>query len=969
MQEESRRVESPVSPPPCPGTVTVRRNPHRRARPTPKTGLRSSSKKPEIPNVPSFPIQDILAIDLPPNPTPAPAPAPAPVEAPISENLKVYVRIRPISIELPESVKDSSKRDVSSRYRVKHRVARSSPKKRDATAKKKSCEICVTATSASSVSLSPPKDLQEAKRIKEEVFEGFSHVFRTDSSQNEVYERMVKPLVEDFLRGTSGMLAALGPSGSGKTHTVFGSPRDPGIVPRVLQQIFGQTDGNTNSSQRSFYLSMFQICSERGKAEKAFDLSNGVELSMHQSTIKGLQEVVVTDVGHAESLIEAGMLRRATAMTNSNSQSSRSQCIINIRDVGSRHNGEVDVPMSNANLTFVDFAGAEREKKTGNQGERLLESNFINNTSMVFGLCLRSLLEHQKNPKKPLPKHFQNSLLTRYLRDYLEGKKRMALILTVKPGGEDYLETSQFLQQAAPFMKIKFNNVEETSGVVRNKRQTTAMPRTEHAKRVKISRTKASVTEEEKSRSAKDENREDRVLLHFARAMWNVLNEYKRKLKVAESEIESLRENYANETIRTAELEKELKNLKEGCNCINIYSTEAPLAQRYANTDLDASASPGADEPSISESSDEVERKVHSCLLQTPECNMQNERLTTFIWNDNMKHAGDSDPPQAQGHLDPNTHTRDHLVLMEDESVKVVSSLCGLDSFDVRAQEEYDVSVREPAFDVSSSSQSPDKAFVKQDKEYVKTESEQPCGNEDSCGEDSELDSSRNMENLKDTGGSSEPHVLVRKDSCSTVELDDLKSNGYEVSSEQPAEVNKDVASTQVSSSANEDSGGDLEDSKLDNSRGVENLGATDRLEGFADVGSSFQPNVLVRKDSCSTVELDDLKSDGEEVSSDQPAEVNKYVASTQVSSSVNQPEKLLKSESSPKLPNQEKPRRRLLPASSVLLRNMSYWNIDDETEKPKGNRGGKKKEKDAKEELRTKGSATLLRLLKGDLL
>ncbi|PKI45649.1 hypothetical protein CRG98_033965 [Punica granatum] len=949
MQEESRRVESPVSPPPCPGTVTVRRNPHRRARPTPKTGLRSSSKKPEIPNVPSFPIQDILAIDLPPNPTPAPAPAPAPVEAPISENLKVYVRIRPISIELPESVKDSSKRDVSSRYRVKHRVARSSPKKRDATAKKKSCEICVTATSASSVSLSPPKDLQEAKRIKEEVFEGFSHVFRTDSSQNEVYERMVKPLVEDFLRGTSGMLAALGPSGSGKTHTVFGSPRDPGIVPRVLQQIFGQTDGNTNSSQRSFYLSMFQICSERGKAEKAFDLSNGVELSMHQSTIKGLQEVVVTDVGHAESLIEAGMLRRATAMTNSNSQSSRSQCIINIRDVGSRHNGEVDVPMSNANLTFVDFAGAEREKKTGNQpnsnvvwsvlqGERLLESNFINNTSMVFGLCLR--------------------------------------ILTVKPGGEDYLETSQFLQQAAPFMKIKcdclillrvgssskfslnlsrgthvsgilrFNNVEETSGVVRNKRQTTAMPRTEHAKRVKISRTKASVTEEEKSRSAKDENREDRVLLHFARAMWNVLNEYKRKLKVAESEIESLRENYANETIRTAELEKELKNLKEGCNCINIYSTEAPLAQRYANTDLDASASPGADEPSISESSDEVERKVHSCLLQTPECNMQNERLTTFIWNDNMKHAGDSDPPQAQGHLDPNTHTRDHLVLMEDESV------------------------REPAFDVSSSSQSPDKAFVKQDKEqYVKTESEQPCGNEDSCGEDSELDSSRNMENLKDTGGSSEPHVLVRKDSCSTVELDDLKSNGYEVSSEQPAEVNKDVASTQVSSSANEDSGGDLEDSKLDNSRGVENLGATDRLEGFADVGSSFQPNVLVRKDSCSTVELDDLKSDGEEVSSDQPAEVNKYVASTQVSSSVNQPEKLLKSESSPKLPNQEKPRRRLLPASSVLLRNMSYWNIDDETEKPKGNRGGKKKEKDAKEELRTKGSATLLRLLKGDLL
>lgn len=59
----------------------------------------------------------------------------------------------------------------------------------------------------------------------------------------------MKPLVEDFLKGRSGMLAALGPSGSGKTHTVFGSPRDPGMVPRVLHHIFNETepDGKHNS--------------------------------------------------------------------------------------------------------------------------------------------------------------------------------------------------------------------------------------------------------------------------------------------------------------------------------------------------------------------------------------------------------------------------------------------------------------------------------------------------------------------------------------------------------------------------------------------------------------------------------------------------------------------------------------------------------------------------------------------------
>ncbi|GMP81658.1 hypothetical protein CsSME_00036294 [Camellia sinensis var. sinensis] len=112
-------------------------------------------------------------------------------------------------------------------------------------------------------------------------------------------------------------------------------------------------------------------------------------------------------------------------------------------------------------------------------GARLLESNFINNTSM-------SLLEHQKNPKKPLQKHFQSSLLTRYLRDYLEGKKRMALILTVKSGEEDYLDSSFLLRQASPYMQIKFNNVEQPLNSLCTKRHFQTLPRTEQLKRMKL---------------------------------------------------------------------------------------------------------------------------------------------------------------------------------------------------------------------------------------------------------------------------------------------------------------------------------------------------------------------------------------------------------------------------------------------------------------------------------------------------
>lgn len=65
-----------------------------------------------------------------------------------------------------------------------------------------------------------------------------------------MYETMVKPLVEDFLRGKSGMLAAMGPSGSGKTHTVFGCPREPGMVPLALQHIFKRAPGSSTESPR-----------------------------------------------------------------------------------------------------------------------------------------------------------------------------------------------------------------------------------------------------------------------------------------------------------------------------------------------------------------------------------------------------------------------------------------------------------------------------------------------------------------------------------------------------------------------------------------------------------------------------------------------------------------------------------------------------------------------------------------------
>ncbi|KAJ0969936.1 hypothetical protein J5N97_022813 [Dioscorea zingiberensis] len=334
---------------PCPPT-TVRRNPPRKARKTPSTLLLRDPPPPAQPAIAPFPMDELL------HPEPSQDP-PLKPDSP-SENLKVFLRIRPLDIA-PKPGKNPSAAVV----RKKGKGV--SPKK----LKGRNNNVCLVVNDSTSVTLSAPISLSESKRAKSEVYDGFSHVFPPDSLQKEVYESVMDPLVAGFMEGKSALLAALGPTGSGKTYTMFGCPRQPGLVPQALRKIFSCSNENDDSHlSRSYYLSMFEICSERGRGERILDLSpDGVELSLQQSGVKGLQEVMVFNLAEAESLVARGMLKRATAVTNANSQSSRSQCIINIRNARQTFDDDNKVLPSGAVLTIADLAGAEKERKTGNQ--------------------------------------------------------------------------------------------------------------------------------------------------------------------------------------------------------------------------------------------------------------------------------------------------------------------------------------------------------------------------------------------------------------------------------------------------------------------------------------------------------------------------------------------------------------------------------------------------------------------------
>ncbi|KAH7847675.1 hypothetical protein Vadar_028813 [Vaccinium darrowii] len=865
-------MEEISSPPPCPKTVTVRRNPPRRARPTPSSmapvPIMPLSPTSDSLKIPSFPTEEILSIQLPPNPNPNNLSTSDSLSSTEPENLRVFLRIRPLA---PNGAQITKKQCKNAWPKSKN-GSREKPKKKT--------EICVSATDCHSVTVSPPASLKEVKRVKTEVYGGFSEVFSAESTQDEVYAKMVNPLVEDFLKGKCGMLAALGPSGSGKTHTVFGSPREPGMIPLALRRIFSETEGCENQSSKVFYLSMFEISSERGKVEGIFDLFQDTGDACMQSTVKGVKEVTVSNVQQAELLVTNGMSKRSTARTNSNNQSSRSQCIINIRS-------------NRAFLTVVDLAGAERVLRTGNQGTRLMESNFINNTSMVFGLCLRSLLEHQKNPKRPLQKHFQNSLLTRYLRDYLEGKKRMALILTVKSGVEDYLDTSFLLRQASPYMKIKYNNAEEPFNSISTKRSFQAFPRIERLKRMKLSSIEACQTNEGneagdgyrflqeealpkeiKEFEAQDslihpgttikldmndgkslgegsieleKERKNVIMQNFAKAIWNVLKQYKGKLEVAENQIQILTKSLASEKAQRFALETELKDLKSNLLVNNHDFEDLPRNVGIAE--------------------DPQDKRVDD---------------TQFVRNDSGSDSCVGSTADSCSSVDGCP-----LDTEEDKLNAGVSSLKLDESESIANQERSDTSVNNAGAVTASS-----------------------------------------------------------------IAVEDFEEQGYQFTNQESEdfERNADIAEDPKNMGTD-----DTQFDRIDSDSGPSKYAV-----------SSPKPFVGITNDSCSSVEGSQSDSERDKKRTDQPAMVEEGAEFAKRCDACSEITSKPNDSSSPGALNAEKPKRRLLPASSILLKNISSLEFEDEYEKPKGGRGEKKLVPE--ERNRTQGSISLLRLLRTNL-
>uniref|UniRef100_A0A1I7UAI1 Kinesin motor domain-containing protein n=1 Tax=Caenorhabditis tropicalis TaxID=1561998 RepID=A0A1I7UAI1_9PELO len=282
-----------------------------------------------------------------------------------------------------------------------------------------------------------------------------SHDF---ASQETVCYHLGSGVVENAFSGYNACIFAYGQTGSGKSYTMMGTPDQPGIIPRVCNDIFTRIHETTNSTLSfKVEVSYMEIYNERvrdlldpKKSSKALKVR---EHKILGPMVDGLSILAVNSFEQISNLLEEGNKSRTVAATNMNAESSRSHAVFSLIVTQTLHDLENGFSGEKvAKISLVDLAGSERAGKTGAVGKRLEEGGNINKSLTTLGMVISALAERNGKKDKFIP--YRDSVLTWLLKDSLGGNSRTVMIATLSPAADNYEETLSTLRYADRAKKI-----------------------------------------------------------------------------------------------------------------------------------------------------------------------------------------------------------------------------------------------------------------------------------------------------------------------------------------------------------------------------------------------------------------------------------------------------------------------------------------------------------------------------------
>ena len=218
----------------------------------------------------------------------------------------------------------------------------------------------------------------------------FDQVFDEESTQQEVFESVGKPLCEHALAGYNTTIFAYGQTGAGKTHTMHGptSPTDArGLVPRVMEHLFQLQSERQSELRCHCVASYLEIHNETviDLLDSGGTLGSNARAPcrMREDVVRGIfveniREEVLRTPEDALRLLATGSANRQVGSTAMNRESSRSHSVLTV-SLRAEREGEAGLRSVRCSaFNLVDLAGSERQKDSGSRGARLKEACNIN---------------------------------------------------------------------------------------------------------------------------------------------------------------------------------------------------------------------------------------------------------------------------------------------------------------------------------------------------------------------------------------------------------------------------------------------------------------------------------------------------------------------------------------------------------------------------------------------------------------
>ncbi|OMJ80828.1 hypothetical protein SteCoe_18830 [Stentor coeruleus] len=289
----------------------------------------------------------------------------------------------------------------------------------------------------------------------------FDRVFNSNASQEEIFDFVGRPIIQEVLTGYNGTVFAYGQTGSGKTYTMMGSNVHDfecrGIIPRSTSLIFQSLAQSSTQTEFTIKCSMLEIYKETLKDL----LGNSGELKIKQDKrkgifIEGLTDVYVVCEEEMLELLALGESNRTVASTKMNTASSRSHQLFMV-EIMQKFPNDTE---KRGTLNLVDLAGCEKINQTGVTGNKLEEAKKINLSLSALGNVIKALTDKAEH----IP--YRDSKLTRLLQESLGGNYKTTLIVNCSPhprNVEDSLNTLKFAQRAKTIKNKAVVNIKKSA--------------------------------------------------------------------------------------------------------------------------------------------------------------------------------------------------------------------------------------------------------------------------------------------------------------------------------------------------------------------------------------------------------------------------------------------------------------------------------------------------------------------------